>query len=495
MKKSIKKVAACLLCAAAVASAALMPAQAAVTIRDDELDHIATLKPVNSLGIAEGMAVGDTYLYAALINGSDSQCSIVRVHKDTGESTVMRNGANRRNYFGNLTHANDLEIMTEDGKEILYVLSSGNILVFEVDDRTLNPIGELFIMLGGKKFTPASIAIERVGEEETSFLFKSGLYIYRGTFPTGMHSGNIELSRVHYLDVTNIEIDGMLCDFTSFMNQAMFCQNNILYIVKAGCDKVETIRESIILGYELVPGKERLRPEPDLVFYFNSETYPALFEAEDCGISSDGKMYFNTNGRKSATETNHDGIFRIRNVDFSGERKAPDTFSVRYTANGGMGSMQWRTLLMGESIIHLENRITCKGHYFGGWVATRESDGTTLCVSRSNPEDKKWLKADAMGEEYVPYISFTGERMENLTDVVGDTILFSARWIAPGDVTEDGKLSFTDVMALRMYTKGFYPVPRAGKKLMDLNDDGWINDTDVHLLFAYVAGAIEEFPH
>ena len=49
-------------------------------------------------------------------------------------------------------------------------------------------------------------------------------------------------------------------------------------------------------------------------------------------------------------------------------------------------------------------------------------------------------------------------------------------------------------MALRMYTKGFYPVPRAGKKLMDLNDDGWINDTDVHLLFAYVAGAIEEFP-
>ena len=68
MKKSIKKAAACLLCAAAVASAALMPAQAAVTIRDDELDHIATLKPVNSLGIAEGMASCATAPTAGIIS-------------------------------------------------------------------------------------------------------------------------------------------------------------------------------------------------------------------------------------------------------------------------------------------------------------------------------------------------------------------------------------------------------------------------------------------
>ena len=49
--------------------------------------------------------------------------------------------------------------------------------------------------------------------------------------------------------------------------------------------------------------------DPTYSFYINSSVYPGLFEIESLGICPyDGKLYFSTNGRKSSSSTNYDGV-------------------------------------------------------------------------------------------------------------------------------------------------------------------------------------------
>jgi hypothetical protein len=87
---------------------------------------------------------------------------------------------------------------------------------------------------------------------------------------------------------------------------------DIVFAAYAGCYEVETVYQSLILGFDLSEigkGLPTLKPREDLVFYLESSDYPRCFEIEDCGISSDGKIYFNANCWKSTSDTNHDGVF------------------------------------------------------------------------------------------------------------------------------------------------------------------------------------------
>ena len=65
---------------------------------------------------------------------------------------------------------------------------------------------------------------------------------------------------------------------------------------------------SIIAVYDIDGASGTIKSDPNLSFRITSSTYSDLFEIESCGVSSDGKLYFNANRRKSASDHNHDAI-------------------------------------------------------------------------------------------------------------------------------------------------------------------------------------------
>jgi hypothetical protein len=93
--------------------------------------------------------------------------------------------------------------------------------------------------------------------------------------------------------------------------------DNTLYVPITGDDY--NLEQSVIMVFNLenVIEGSTIYPSEELVFRVTSSYYSALFEIESCGISSDGKLYFNTNRRIEAGDGNHDGIHVLEGYTFS----------------------------------------------------------------------------------------------------------------------------------------------------------------------------------
>lgn len=498
MQNLWKRTAAALLCAATLGSAFMIPTavDAAVTLRDEDWEIVGKTPAAPACGSTQGMALSDTYAYSAQVNDNNTTCSIMRVDLETGKSVLMKDGESKRDYFRNkLGHANDMDWARIDGKEYLYILSTSNLLVYEIEDDRLHLRSEYKIRSGGSEFIPGSFGIRSITEKETTFLFKSGIYVSQAKVKTGAAEGKLNVTSLFTLNYTGFELDGKACDYSSFLNQGMFVKDDFLFVVKAGCEKEETIHQSIILGYDIKNAKGTVYPRADLIFFLSSEKdYRGLLEAEDCAIGADGKLYYNGNARRSAYDTDHDAVWRLKEFTFTPNRDKVPTFSVRYKSNRGIGSLKQRTVLIGDPVSNAATTVSRKGFAFAGWTVDRASDSTVFCVHRTNENDKKWLTEAEMGTEYVPYRFAMDEMAENLTTVAGDTVTFSAQWSMYGDATGDEKLSVADALAIRLYESGYYRIDEADLPYMDVNSDGEINATDAQILLGYMSGAITKIP-
>ena len=494
MKKFYQKLTALLLCAGTLTAgaSAFSTSHAATTLQDEDWTLVAKTPSMNGCGSTQGLAVGETYLYSAQVDGNNTICTIMRVHRETGKITLMKNSATDRTVFTGMAHANDMDVVSVGGKEILYLLSTSNLLAYEIQDDTLTKIASYQIKYNGNDFIPGSMAVYSIDEKRTSFLFKSGDTISRGSIETGAAEGKISVSIWCTIDTSKIELDGKVQSFSSFLNQGMGYKDNTLFIVMAGCEKVETINQSIIVGYDLTNASGKIQPDFDLVFFVDSDEYPGLFEAEDCGISGDGKLYFNTNGRRSSTDTNHDGVFRLNEYTFVPSAQRQPKYLAKYNPNGAKGLMPSHTMPCEGVGVLPENAFTTADKHFDGWTARRTSDRKNYYVNVNDPTDTKWLGKAAEGYELYKFPA--GAEVQGLTTVEGDTIVFSPAWSLYGDANGDGKLTLADVVALRMYAQGGYPVPADKAEVMDVNGDGTVNVSDANVLFAYVIGGIEKIP-
>lgn len=498
MQNLWKRTAAAFLCAATLGSAFMIPTavDAAVTLRDEDWEIVGKTPAVNSCGSTQGMALSDKYAYSAQVNGANTTCTIMRVNLETGKTTVMKEGSSKgRAYFRNLGHANDMDWAKIDGIEYLYILAESALLVYEIQDNVLVLRSEYKIRSGSGSFNPGSFGIRSITEDETTFLFKSGIYISEASIKTGAEKGNLNAAAICTLDYTGFELDGKACDYSSFLNQAMFVKDDFIFVVKAGCEKEETIHQSIIIGYDITDAKGTIKPRADLIFFVEStKNYRGLLEAEDCAIGVDGKLYFNGNARRSAYDTDHDAVWRLKEFTFTPNRDKVPTFSVRYKSNRGIGSLKQRTVLIGDPVSNAATTVSRKGFAFAGWTVDRASDSTVFCVHRTNENDKKWLTEAEMGTEYVPYRFAMDEMAENLTTVAGDTVTFSAQWSMYGDATGDEKLTIADALAICLYESGYYRIDDTKLAYMDVSGDGAVNTADAHIIIAYLSGAITKIP-
>lgn len=498
MQNLWKRAAASLVCAATLCGACLIPTAvgAATTLGDKDWEIVGRTPSVNGCGSTQGMAVSEKYAYSAQVNGNNTTCTIMRVDLETGEYTVMKDGKNGRNHFRNtLGHANDMDYAVIDGKEYLYILSTSNLLVYEIDDDTLHLRCEYKIRYNGNEFIPGSFGIQSITDTHTTFLFKTGNSVSKASVKTGDPEAKLNVGVICTLDYKGFELDGKSCDYSDFLNQAMFVKDDFLFIVKAGCEKVETIHQSIIIGYDLKNAKGNVKPRADLIFFLSSEKdYRGLLEAEDCAIGADGKLYFNGNARRNNNDTDHDAVWRLKEFTFTPNRDKIPTFSVRYKANRGVGSLSQRTILLDDPVSNAGIKISRSGYAFAGWTAERASDKTLFCVNTADANDKKWITEAEMGTTYTPYRLAGDETLWDLTTVVGDTVTFAAQWNMYGDATGDEKLTVADALAIRLYAAGYYHIDEADLVYMDVNGDGVVNTADAHIIIAYLGDAIIKLP-
>lgn len=326
MKHMAKRLLSLIACAAILISGSVFSVSAAETLYDDSWTHIAYTLHSSGCTALQGMGVGEKYLYSIMIGGENTKAIVFRVDKENGRTRILKNGDTNENFFTDFAHANDADVAVIDGKEHLFVLASGAIVVYEVDSYKLYRKAEYTLSYNGSKFTPGGFAVRKVDEENITFIFKwSYRTISTGTIAVDATEGNIPVTVLCNLDSSAVEVNGKKRDFTGFANQGIDVYGDIVLASYAGCYEVETVYQSLVLGFDLSEikrGIPTLKPREDLIFYMESEDWPRCFEIEDVGISSDGKMYFSANCWKSVSDTNHDSAFVLNEAVFPPEETA-----------------------------------------------------------------------------------------------------------------------------------------------------------------------------
>lgn len=372
MKNIMKKLSASFLLAATLCGAFLLPAEAdaAETLYDEGFETVCKVGEARGCYSAQGMAVGDDYLYFVQIGDNDSRAVVHRIEIESGDRDLMTHSETGNDYFENFDHSNDLDWMVVDGVEYLCVLASPKLLLFQINDTELIPYAEYDLKYNGSSFGPGGMAIEGISGNRVSYLFKWGRTISYARMPITKKEGSLNVVIKCTLDVSQVTVDGEKQDFTDFVNQGMGYAGGYVFMPITGNHQDETINHSLILAYDISKAKSGVTVQPDesKSFYVISEEYPALFEIEDCGVSDDGRLYFNTNSRRSNSNTKHDGAFVLS--DFVLEEVLPKpTYTVQYNAGGGKGTMASATVEITTPLTPAENTFKRDGYTFAGWVA------------------------------------------------------------------------------------------------------------------------------
>ena len=372
MGNFMKRAALVLTCACVLCGAFFFPTAADATeiLYDDDFDLIGKLGETSGCGVSQGMAVGEEYLYCAQTDGKDTLAIINRIDIETGEKELMYNGKTGEGYFTNLLHANGMDWMRVGDKEYLCVIASSSLLLFEIDGTDLYPYARYSLLYGSGSYSSAAIAVESVSGNRVTYLFKNGSTISYAKISITATKGNVTIMPKCTLDVSKVTVDGKTRNFSSFVTQGMGYKDGYLFLPLSGNDDEATLNHNVVIAYDISKAKGSVTVQPDesKSFYVISEEYPALFELEDCGIGADGKLYFNTNGRRAENDTKHDATFVINNFVLKKEAAQP-TYTVKYNAGGGTGSMQSATVETSTPITPAANAFKRDGYTFTGWVA------------------------------------------------------------------------------------------------------------------------------
>ena len=253
MNHILKKLSTFALAAVTVCGAFLVPApaKAADTLYDDDFDTVCKVGEANSCYSAQGMAVGDEYLYFVQIGDNDARAIVHRIEIESGDRELMYNSETGQNYFTNFSHANDLDWVVVDGVEYLCVLASPKLLLFQIDDTDLIPYAEYDLKYNGSSFGPGGMAVEGVSGNRVSYLFKWDKTISHAKMPITKTEGSINVAIKCTLDVSKVEVDGKAQNFSHFVNQGMGYSDGYLFVPITGNESDDTINHSLILAYDI----------------------------------------------------------------------------------------------------------------------------------------------------------------------------------------------------------------------------------------------------
>ena len=332
MRKKIISVIATVLCAVMFFT---LPCNAAKTNAGyySDLKKVANKKISTDIGTynftsMQGMAVGSKYAYTAKLpvnsNGDviEDYATIVRTDTTNGNQTTLTFLG--KQYVKGLGHANDMCVTSIDNKSTLFISASNsantkeiNLIKMPVTGSTILKNGYFKVKYNNKPIRISGLTILNKNSDTITFLFKNGNNIYTGSIGTHVGSGTINVKKVFTINTSSVTINGKTENFSNYSNQGFSYYNNKLYVALSG--NGSNSNKSVMLVYNNIgtyiennTTSETVYASNDISFKITSKTYSNLFEIESCGIcSGDGKLYFNTNRRKTASSSDWDGVHYI----------------------------------------------------------------------------------------------------------------------------------------------------------------------------------------
>ena len=339
MDKCVSKIWSVLLVVAMLAGFFLLPdGLEAEAANDEGYSLISVIKNYSGCGAAQGMTVDDTYIYNVKIASSTSDNAIItRTHRITGETIYLTNGSDGTEFFTNLYHANDLDIVTVNGVKNLLVATTqkGNtsLIRFTLNGTTLTQAAGYTAMSDGSQTTVSSAQVMRVNGTKLEILFKRNKNLFYGTVDASKSSGEFTITKAFTLDMANVTINGKVHDMTDWLHQGFDYIDHRIF-VPFTCETDASI--STVVVYDVQGASGTIQNDPNLSFYIDSEEYPTKFEIESVGICpSDGKLYFNTNQAKSSSDGNHDAINVINDYVYDPSWGATEPGVYRWEAKSG----------------------------------------------------------------------------------------------------------------------------------------------------------------
>ena len=105
------------------------------------------------------------------------------------------------------------------------------------------------------------------------------------------------------------------------------------------------------------------------------------------------------------------------------------TYTVRYNANGGSGTMKDTKVTYGTATTLTANAFTRSGYDFVGWFAQRASDGKW---GYKNGSSTKWFAEGKQTSGYYKNLYANKGSSSNATSVNGDVVTLYAQWVKFG---------------------------------------------------------------
>ncbi|MBE6924205.1 MAG: hypothetical protein E7466_03055, partial [Ruminococcaceae bacterium] len=317
------------------------PAEAATTYYK-KYTQVDIIENYNGLTGMQGMAMDDTYIYSVKIaTATEDNAFIARTNRATGATTYMTNGKTGTNYFTNLGHANDMEVVTVNGVKNLLVATgfsgSESIVRFTLNGTTLTQAGNYTVVYAdnGNQTGASSAQVMRVNGTVLELMIKKNKYLYTATLDTAKTSGEVPITHVFTMDVANMWLDGKVVDTTEWLHQGFEYRDNKIFVP---ISRYPDMAASAIVVCNVNGAYGTIQNDPNLSFYI--ETNYEVFEIESCEICpTDGRLYFNTN-QSTSSSGNYDSIHYITDYVYDGSNGATESDVYRWeTVDGKLKSV------------------------------------------------------------------------------------------------------------------------------------------------------------
>ena len=434
-----------------------MEADAANEFYGDYTD-VAKIYDYGSCPSMQGLAVGSQMMYTIKIGSNDSLAFISMTDKDTGETTKLYNSDAGSYYFNYLGHANDMDVWGIDGYSNIFVTStnegSNAIVRLKRVGNNLTKVASYSVSYNGSPTCVTALAVKSVSNGVITFITKLGMNLYTGSVSTSATSADIKLTKLCTISKSRVYIKGSYLNLSDFVNQGFGYYQDHLFVPITGDDS--QLNRSVIMVFDLRNASGTIFPTEAVVFRTTSSYYGALFEIESCDIcSGDGRLYFNTNRRRTDSDTNHDGVsyyddYTFSKVSVDAPTSAPK-FTLRYNANGGTGTMSDTVVTYGQGTAIRTNTFTRTGYTFKGWTAYRTSQKQWRYTNSDGSIDG-WYAEGSQPDGCTKYIYKDGTKVSATTSVDGDVVQLYAQWTlnsytvtfkdADGTVLKSSKVSY-----------------------------------------------------
>ena len=303
---------------------------------------IASLPNSNSCASMQGMAIGKTYIYCIKRDDNDANCIIYKVARESKNKLLMTNSSTGDATIAGLGHANDACLVEINGVDTMFVVTmeatTNNLWRIELSGDYYKVVNKYSIKLDGSANATSGIDIMSFDGTTINFLFKKGANFYTGSLDVSASTGTvINMTKKFTINVSSVVVNGTTTDLSSYTYQGFGYYKGWIFVPVTSEDK------SIVIVYENVDNASgTIKSKSDLSFRITSSTYAALFEMESCGIAPDGMLYFNTNRRKSSSDTNYDALHVFKEFNISAyETGTPVISATSQIDAGATGTVSW----------------------------------------------------------------------------------------------------------------------------------------------------------